>query len=634
MLVLHAIGVVLALVGTAVAAALQPRIGGAIFAPLFSAVVTTAWLGGFRAALTSAAAGAILIEYYLLPAAPGALRDHLWDVGAFATFALSASWMISASRRRLHEREQVARERQARQTALEEAQARIAETNAVLTAFLDGSPVAFIFYDRALRVSRVNAAMAAIAGRSVSDLHGRSAEEIVTAEASAIVLPKLRRVLETGEPSLGDEFVTRSPADGREHHWLGSMYPVFVEGDLAGVGCALIETTEQVLLQQQFLQAQKMEAIGRLAGGVAHDFNNVLTAIIGTAELALMTDRLPAELTQDLETIRDAGRGGARLTRQLLAFSRKQVTQPRTFDPNDVIRQMQPLLRQLADGGVTLQTQLEADAVLQMDPVQLEQIVLNLVVNANDAMPAGGTITITTRTHQAGANDHAEAQPETYCCLEVRDDGVGMDADTQARIFEPFFTTKKEGQGTGLGLATVYGIVKQAGGHIHVESAPGAGSTFRVCLPTVHPPVVTTGEYRVPGGAERGSEVVLVVEDEIAVRTAVCRELRSLGYYVIEAKHGEDALTLMQEHHAPVHLLITDLIMPEMGGAELVSTLRSWYPELRVVIISGYSRDVAKARGAAEDAMFLPKPFSMEQLARTVRAALDRDSLAAASASA
>ena len=365
--------------------------------------------------------------------------------------------------------------------------------------------------------------------------------------------------------------------------------------------------------EEQFRQAQKMEAIGRLAGGVAHDFNNLLTAITGSAELAheAASDE---EIRADLETIRNAAYKAAAITRQLLAFGRKQMTSPKLVDVSDAVQNFEPLMRRLVSPEVSVELVLDARCAINIDPVQLEQALLNLVVNANDAMPKGGHLTVRTE----GSDDGTSA------LIEVEDTGCGIEESIRPRIFEPFFTTKAPGQGTGLGLATVYGIVVQAGGRVEVETLTAKGTTFRLAFPAAEGSTVRTAEHRLPTATLSGTETILLVDDEASVRLPIGKALGRLGYQVIEAKHGKDALTLLAERGDSVDMVITDLVMPEMGGAELIAQLRAEQPTLPVMFISGYSRDVGKARGAAEDAPFLQKPFSMDTLVRTVRETLDR----------
>jgi two-component system cell cycle sensor histidine kinase/response regulator CckA len=378
-------------------------------------------------------------------------------------------------------------------------------------------------------------------------------------------------------------------------------------------------------LEEQFRHAQKMEAIGRLAGGVAHDFNNILTAIMATADLALETPALSAELQNDLKMIRESGAKAASITRQLLAFSRKQVVQPRPIDVNELIGESKGMLTRLLPHDVELELDLRATEVIEIDPTQMEQVLLNLVVNAGDAMPNGGRITIATEhvdVRHPRATKTGVVPVGNYIVLRVQDTGIGMDETTQARAFEPFFTTKDPGRGTGLGLATVYGIVQQAHGHIILESAPGTGTTFELYFDRVDGvPTTVTSEHRID---LRGSEVVMLVEDEPSVRAPMTRALRELGYFVLEATDGEDALSVLNDFHEPVHLVITDVVMPRMSGAELVRNLHDWYPRLKVLFVSGYSEELLESHGLAPGSIsYLAKPFTANRLAAEMRGLLD-----------
>jgi two-component system, cell cycle sensor histidine kinase and response regulator CckA len=389
------------------------------------------------------------------------------------------------------------------------------------------------------------------------------------------------------------------------------------------------EAEEEVKrLEEQVRQAQKMDAIGRLAGGVAHDFNNILTAIMATADLALASPGVDEELRKDLESIRDAGARAAAITRQLLTFSRKQVVALRPVDIGDTVVRIEPLLRRLVPSEMRLEFQVASTGLAHGDSTQIEQVLVNLVVNAVDATPPNGRITVSTADlDSSGRTDNGDVlAPGKYVVLRVRDTGAGMDRETMSRIFEPFFTTKEPGRGTGLGLATVYGIVKQFGGQVFVQSAPGAGTTFEVCLPhTPHKPR-TSGEKPVTRTDAHGSEVVMIVEDEPQVRAPMSRTLRHLGYFVLEAENGEDALARINEYHAPVHLLITDVMMPEMNGAELTSLLHSWYPNLKVLFVSGYNQEFLTSEGELPaNVSYLAKPFTPDELAQRVRALLDEN---------
>ncbi len=380
-------------------------------------------------------------------------------------------------------------------------------------------------------------------------------------------------------------------------------------------------------LERQLQQAQKMEAIGQLAGGIAHDFNNLLTAIIGYSELILV--RLPEDdpTVADVREIKGAGERAATLTRQLLAFSRKQIVDPRVLDLNAVVANMEKLLRRVIGEDIELRTVLAADlGRVKIDPGQVEQVVMNLAVNARDAMPRGGALVIETvnaELDEGYARTHVAVRPGPHVMLVVSDTGTGMDEATKARLFEPFFTTKTPGKGTGLGLATVYGIVKQAGGNIWVYSEPGHGTTFKVYLPRVDEAAEPLGLE--PAGPPRGGfEVVLLVEDDAAVRALVREALGSYGYRVLEAADAEQALRLAEEHGAGIALLITDVVMPRTGGRELARRLTELRPDTKVLFLSGYTSDAILHHGILDRGVaFLQKPFTPEALARRVRQILD-----------
>jgi two-component system, cell cycle sensor histidine kinase and response regulator CckA len=399
------------------------------------------------------------------------------------------------------------------------------------------------------------------------------------------------------------------------------------QGHVEGFVTAVSDVTHEKQLQEQLIQAQKMESIGRLAGGVAHDFNNILTAITGYAEFVL--DRLEGspQIQGDVREVLENAERASNLTRQLLAFSRKQVMEMRPVDANELLLNLGKLLHRLIGEHIELELLTDSRPTrVQADPAQIEQVLVNLAVNARDAMPAGGHLTISSKTIElAGGHEPTKAPlpPGTYVVLAVTDTGVGMSAEVLSHLFEPFFTTKEVGKGTGLGLATVYGIVKQHGGDVRVQSEPGSGTTFTVYLPALlsqAPPVVTG-----PGGpVAGGTETILLVEDETVVRTIVKRTLGQLGYRVLDAGDGEEALALVSELDDAPELVITDLVMPRMGGLELVQRLRASHPGLRALYISGYTEEtqaLAEATGAGD--FYLPKPFSAHALGAKIRQAID-----------
>jgi PAS domain S-box-containing protein len=393
----------------------------------------------------------------------------------------------------------------------------------------------------------------------------------------------------------------------------------------------LRDITERKHLEEQLRQSQKMDAVGQLAGGIAHDFNNLLTVISGYSELLLR--RLPSDHPgrPAVEQISQAGKRAVALTSQLLAFSRKQVLQPTVLDLNATVRNLEPMLRRLIGEHIELRVKLPPDVgEVKADSGQIEQVIMNLVVNARDAMPNGGWLTVETANASV---DHGssiptvEARPGEYVMLSVSDTGVGMDAVTRSRIFEPFFTTKENGKGTGLGLSTVYGIVEQSDGFISADSEPGRGTTFRVYLPQVRERLSVAPPSHVPVEIHRGSETVLVVEDEEIVRTFASTELRSVGYSVLEAQSAQEATRICQEHRGPIHLLLTDVVMPGLNGRELAERLALLRPDMRILYMSGHTDDAVFRHGLLDRSVaFLQKPFSLESLARKVRDTLSNQS--------
>jgi signal transduction histidine kinase/CheY-like chemotaxis protein len=383
-------------------------------------------------------------------------------------------------------------------------------------------------------------------------------------------------------------------------------------------------------LEAQLNQAQKMEAIGILAGGVAHDFNNLLTSIIGYAELALMDLGKNSRVNQSLDEILKAGHRAAGLTRQLLAFSRKELIRPEVLNFNSLIMNFEKMLRRLIREDIDIVSVCSPDLwQVEADPGQMEQVVMNLAVNARDAMPKGGKLTIETANVELNEDyfrDHGvENQAGPYVMLAVTDTGTGMDKETRARIFEPFFTTKGLGRGTGLGLSTVYGIVKQNKGHIWVYSEPEKGTTFKVYFPRVGVETEVAKREEVPVRSLEGSETILVVEDDEMLRKMAVKMLKGYGYRLITARNGEDALEIAGSHDGPVHLLLTDVVMPGMTGLDLAEQLKSRFPEIKVLYMSGYTDNVIADHGVLEkDVNFIQKPFSREGLGGKVREVLDK----------
>ncbi len=388
------------------------------------------------------------------------------------------------------------------------------------------------------------------------------------------------------------------------------------------------EITERQQLEAQLVQAQKMEALGRLAGGVAHDFNNLLTAILGYGEMLMQ------ELPEDdgrrhyAAQIINTAEHAAALTRQLLVFGRKQIIQPRILNLNELISGMEKMLRRLLGEDLEMVTLLDpALGAVKADPSQMDQVIMNLAVNARDAMPRGGLLTIETENvdlDETYAGDHLEVSPGPYVMLAMSDTGIGMDLATLDHIFEPFFTTKEPGKGTGLGLSTVFGIVKQSGGHIWVYSEPGKGTTFKVYLPRLAEGALPLHPAAAPAASLHGSETILVVEDDEQLRDVICQTLRNYGYLVLEARHGSEAILVCGRHRGPIHLVLTDVIMPGMSGGELIERLAPLGRKIKVLFMSGYTEDTAVLHSLlAAGVPFLEKPFKMMNLVTMVREVLD-----------
>jgi len=426
---------------------------------------------------------------------------------------------------------------------------------------------------------------------------------------------------------ISDSETREHDREGRSRVFLNNVIGFLEDGHLIRVWGTQRDVTEQRHLEEQFRQSQKMEAVGQLAGGIAHDFNNLLTAILGNTQLLLRD--LPAGDSKrgDVEEIRKASERAASLTRQLLAYSRRQMLQPVVLDLNVVVAEMDKMLRRLIGEHIALATVLAPDlGRVRADPNQIEQVIVNLAINARDAMPNGGKLTIETANvdlDDAFTQSHLGSVPGPYAMVAVTDTGSGMDAAIRAHLFEPFFTTKDVGKGTGLGLATAYGIVKQSGGYISVYSEPGRGSSFKIYLPRITAPTGDGGAAP-RSGPKRGTETVLVVEDEPAVLSLSRRALEALGYVVLAATDAPAAMRIVERHGGTIHLLLTDVVMPGLSGQELADQLASRRPGIRVLYMSGYPGDAVVQHGTLPSgSAFLQKPFSPDHLARKVRDVLD-----------
>jgi two-component system cell cycle sensor histidine kinase/response regulator CckA len=539
------------------------------------------------------------------------------DLALAESLALTAAGAIENARLYERTRGELAQRKQAEE-ALRESQQQyhdlVENVNDVIYALRADGVMTF-----------VSQAVEAMLGYNPSEMVGGHFADFIHPEDVPRATESFQRIL-SGH-SVSGEY--RLLAKSGETRWMRtSSRPTFVEERVVGIQGVLSDISEQKLLEAQFLQAQKMEAVGRLAGGVAHDFNNLLTMIMGYVEFVL--DALPQESPahDDLAQIKRAGERGASLVRQLLAFSRKQVLEPRVLDLNATIGNMQKMLQRLLGEDVELVVELEPSlGKVKADPVQVEQVIMNLAVNARDAMPEGGRLTLETTNvvlDRWYARTHLEAQPGRHVVLTVRDTGVGMDHETKSHLFEPFFTTKEAGEGTGLGRATVYGIVRQSGGYIEVQSDLGVGTAFRIYLPRIDEEIFGGSEKALLAQQLQGTETILVVEDDVGVGEMACRALMQRGYRVLGAHSPKEALALAQEYAEPIHLLVTDVVMPYMNGRELADRLTSMRPGIKVLYLSGYTDEALGRRGILEPGLaLLRKPFRSASLAQRVREVLD-----------
>jgi two-component system, cell cycle sensor histidine kinase and response regulator CckA len=503
--------------------------------------------------------------------------------------------------------------------ALRESEARFRSLSAA-------SPIGVFQSDNEGRITYANARALQIFGLSESEalglgwlgrIHRDDADAVVTGWGAA---------LRAGE-EYAHEYRLVAP-DGTIRWVHCTAAPLRIDGVAAGTVGTVENVTVRKELEAQLRQAQKMEAVGQLAGGVAHDFNNLLTVIIANAGLALETVAAGHSPEDELTEIMRASERAASLTRQLLAFSRKQVLQPCLLDLDQVITGIAPMLERLIGEDIEVVTGLARDlGMVRADPGQLEQVLVNLAVNARDAMPDGGVLTLRAENLEVRAGERSapdRVPVGRYVLLTVADTGCGMSPEVRDRVFEPFFTTKALGKGTGLGLSTVYGIVEQSGGMIWVDTAPGRGTAFSMCFPLAaespsHSPGATAADT-----APRGAETVLVAEDEDGVRVLARKILERQGYLVIDAASGADALALAAGHDGPIDLLITDMVMPDLNGRDLSQRLLASHPTLRVIYMSGYTEDEMIRRGLEANSRFVEKPFTVETLAHAVRSALDR----------
>jgi len=494
-----------------------------------------------------------------------------------------------------------------------------------------------IITDRSGVIEYVNPALAALTGYSQEELIGQTPRILKSGHQNAELYQLLWQTILSGSVFRG--IIANRKKNGEIFFAEKTITPLRdAEGMITHSISNDRDITERRRLESQLQQAQKMDAIGRLAGGVAHDFNNLLMVISAYAEL--MQDSLAAEhpLRRNVQEIMTASRRAADLTRQLLAFGRKQMQSLQLLDLNWIIQDINKMLPRLI--GEDIQLVFVAGRNLgqvNADPVQIEQVVMNLAANARDAMPHGGKLTIETagvRLDEAYVQRHSIVPAGDYVLLAFTDTGQGIAPEHIAHIFEPFYTTKEEGKGTGLGLATVYGIVKQNGGFIWVYSEPGIGTTFKIYLPRVQQETGRMQPLKLVEESPQGCETLLLVEDEAAVRQSAREFLALKGYTVLEAKNGEDALCIARDYLRPIDLMITDVVMPHLGGAKLAGQLATERPNMKVLFVSGYAENTVLRHGAIDVTnSFLQKPFSLKALARKIREVLQTESAAAASTS-
>jgi len=535
---------------------------------------------------------------------------------------------LAALRQQVKELQALERKHARAEEALRESEERFRQ-------IYDETPIGYHELDTRGRIVRVNRTELEMLGYPVEEMLGQPVWKFVLEEETTrhVIMAKI-----AGDVSFHETFErTYRRKDG-------TTLPVLVKdrvirdkgGRIIGIRSTVEDITERRRSEEalrkseeQLRQWQKVEAIGRLAGGIAHDFNNLLMTIKGCSEILLQECDAQDPRREEAEEIQKAAERATSLTRQLLAFGRRQILQPQVLDLKKVVTNMNKMLQRVIGEDIQLLTVLEPKLrPVKVDPGQIEQVIMNLAVNARDAMPRGGRLTIETANvflDEDYAQRHVSVKPGSYVMLAVSDNGCGMDQETQSHLFEPFFTTKEKGKGTGLGLSTVYGIVKQSGGNIWAYSELGRGTTFKIYLPMVTQAVKE--KYARPERrriSARGAETILLVEDEKAVRMMIRKTLQSKGYTVLEAQHGQEALSICEDYSGPIHLMVTDVVMPLMSGKELAEQLAPQRPEMKVLYMSGYPDNSIVQHGVLEPGTeFLQKPFTLNTLEAKVREILD-----------
>ncbi len=497
----------------------------------------------------------------------------------------------------------------------------------ILSKAVEQNPASIVITGTDAEIEYVNSTFTKITGYPFEEVVGKNPRILQSGQTPRERYDELWETITSGKVWEG-EFINRKK-DGSIFYEKAWISPIFDEqGKISHYLGVKEDITEKRQLQEQFLQSQKMEAIGQLAGGIAHDFNNLLTVINGYVEVIISSIDRNSPFFEDLYEIKHAGEKAASLTRQLLAFSRKQIMKPRVFNLNNLLKGLEKMLGRLIGEHINLITVYDRELKpVKADPGQLEQVVLNLAVNARDAMPEGGRLSIETRNVRVDeeyARLHRGMRGGEYVLLSISDTGIGMDEYTREHIFEPFFTTKGKGKGTGLGLSTVYGIVRQSGGFVWVYSEPGMGTEIKVYLPAAREEEARRIEKEAEKKTLTGSETIIVAEDEEIVREFIVSVLKNYGYTVLVAKNKNEALEIALSHEGGLDLLLSDVVMPGGTGVELANDLRKKHPELKVLLMSGYSDEAFGERGLSEfGGNFIQKPFSIEELAEKVRNTLD-----------
>ncbi|MBI2835257.1 MAG: PAS domain S-box protein [Acidobacteria bacterium] len=575
------------------------------FPLLYASVIIASWFGGFRPGLlaTLLASG---VSYALLVGSLAVFHPQAAvSVGVFLCTALLSSWLMSAQGA----------------THADGCPA----NEARLRELFDNATDIVYTHDLSGRFTALNKAGERITGYSRAEALAMRIEQMIAPEHVDLVRRVIAEKLADGGRAT-TYTVDLIAKDGHRVTVEVSSWLLHANGRPTGVEGIARDIGRRRRSEAQYWGALRMETVGQLAGGVAHDFNNLLTGILGYSELLLERMAPDDPNRADVIEIQKAGESAASLTRQLLAFSRRQVLRPVPMNVNAVISRIENMLRRLIGENIELTMMLDPTvSAVKVDPAQLEQVILNIGINARDAMPNGGTLRIqTSNVHLTQSEEDGIAiVPGHYVQLAISDSGIGMNAQTRSRIFEPFFTTKERGKGTGLGLSTVYGIVKQSGGYIWVASAPGEGTAFRIQLPSIESVPLEPGPQE-SRPVTTGTETILLAEDEDGLRRIMKRALTMSGYRVLEAQNGEEAVRLAEQHHDDIPLLITDVIMPGMTGRDVADWLMPLRPEMRVLYISGYSEDAISRHGVlSAQASFLQKPFTPQQLLQRIREMLD-----------